>query len=97
MVYKYRDTITVAAGSGSGNTVSVHGICRRFYIEPTTATTIYKVNVTDDDSDTIKNYEWKQGTYQDFTPFIMQGINTINITNSTANENFVIKLYIEEL
>jgi len=99
MVYKFKNTITISAGSGSGNTLPLHGICRYIYITPTTATTVYQVTITDDDDYTVRNYDskyWK-GAMRDFTPFIVQGIYTIAISNSTVNEDFIVKMLVEEL
>jgi len=96
MVHKHLQTVTIAAGSGASNTHPIDGICRFIYIEPTTATTTYKVNFTDEDSDTVKSWDWTRGTMRDFTPLIMHGIYTVNVTNSTANEDFDIKLLVEE-
>ena len=97
MVYKLQNTVTVSAGSGSQNTLPIHGICQYIYIEPTTSTTTYKVTITDDDDDTVKEFEWKQGVFRDFTSFIVEGIYTISITESTANEDFTVKLLVREL
>lgn len=99
MVYKYKNTITPSAGSGSGNTLPLHGICRYIYIESTTATTAFNISITDDDDFTVKDYNKKffKGVMRDFTDFIVQGIYTINITNSTKNEAFTVKMLVREL
>lgn len=99
MVYKYKNTITISAGSGSINTLPLHGICRYIYISPATQTTIYQVTITDDDDYVVKNYDSKyfKGLIRDFTPFITQGIYTVSISNATVNEEFSIKLLVEEL
>jgi len=99
MVYKYKNTITTVAGASSGNTVPLHGICHYIYIEPTTATTTYRVSITDDDDNVVKNYDNKyfKGVMRDFTQFIVQGIYTVSISNATANEDFVIKILVREL
>jgi len=97
MVYKYKNTVTISAGSGSGNTLPLHGECKYLYISPATATTAYKVTITDDDNYTVKSYDWTKGILRDFTTFIVQGIYTINITNATVNEDFVVKLLVKEL
>lgn len=97
MVYKYKTSITTVAGSASGNTVPVHGICRYIYISPTTSTTTFKASITDDDSHTVKTYDWNKGNLRDFTPIIMQGIYTIGISDATANEAFTVKMLVEEL
>jgi len=99
MVYKYKDTLTTVAGTISGNTVPLHGICKYIYIEPTTATTAYNVAIIDDDNHTVKNYELRffKGTMRDFTEFVVQGIYTITISNATANEAFTVKMLVREL
>jgi len=99
MVYKYKNTITVSAGSGSGNTLPLHGLCKYIYIEPTTPTTTYNITITDDDNHTVKNWDLKffKGTMRDFTEFIVEGIYTIVISNATANEDFTVKMLVREL
>ena len=99
MVYKFKNTITTVAGSASGNTVPLHGICQYIYLEPTTSTTVYNVTITDDDNDTVKNYDLRffKGVMRDFTPFIVQGIYTIAISSATANEPFTVKMLVREL
>jgi len=99
MVYKYKDTITTVAGSASGNTLPLHGICKYIYIEPTTATTTYNVTITDDDNHTVKNFDLRffKGAMRDFTEFVVQGIYTISISNATANEAFTVKMLVREL
>jgi hypothetical protein len=97
MIHKFFKTITVSSGSGAANTIGIDGICRLIYIEPTTATTTYKFNITDADGDVIKSWDFTQGTYRDYTPVILYGINTFNITNSDADEDFSVKLLVEEL
>jgi len=97
MVYKYRDTYTTVAGTDSNNTFRVHGICRFFYFEPATATTAYKVTITDADGDIIKFFDWMKGTYREYSPVIMEGKYTITISGATADEDFMVKLLFEEL
>jgi len=97
MIHKFLKTVTVAAGSGSVNTLSVDGMCRMLYIKPETATTTYKVNITDSDGDVVKNWDFSKATLRDYTPLILYGVSTINITNSTADEDFIVKLLVEEL
>ena len=97
MIHKFYKTITVTAASGSANTIGIDGICRLLYVEPVTAITVYKLNITDDDGDIIKSWDFVKGTYRDYTPFIMYGVNTFNITNSSVDEDFSVKLLVEEL
>lgn len=99
MVYKFRNTLTTVAGSASGNTVPLHGICKYIYIEPETLTTTYNVTITDDDNDTVKNFDLRffKGVMRDFTEFIVQGIYTISISNATENEDFEVKMLVREL
>ena len=96
MVHKHIQTITIVAGSGATNTLPIDGECKFFYIEPTTSTTVYKYNITDDDSDIIFSSDWTKGTFRDPTPMIMHGIYTINLTNVTVNEDFSVKMLVEE-
>ena len=97
MIYKYKTTIAVAAGSGSANTHNViGGVCKELLIKPTTATTTYKVNIVDEDSITLKSYDFKKGQYIDTTEFIAYGVYTVNITDSSADENFTFRMMVRE-
>jgi hypothetical protein len=97
MIYKYKTTVTIAAGSGSVNTNNIiGGLCREILISPATSTTTYKVNIVDEDNLTIKSYDFKKGLYIDTTEFIAYGIYTINITSSSANEVFTIRMMVTE-
>ena len=97
MIYKYKNSVTCAAGSGSVNTNPIiGGLCREILVSPATAATVYKVNIVDEDNLTIKSYDYKKGLYIDTTSFIAYGIYTINITNSTANELFIIRMMVAE-
>jgi len=97
MIYKYKNSVTCAAGSGSVNTNPIiGGLCREILVSPATATTTYRVNIVDEDSLTIKSYDYKKGLYIDIAPFIAYGIYTINITNSSANELFTIRMMVQE-
>jgi len=97
MIYKYKNSVTCAAGSGSVNTNPIiGGLCREILVSPATATTTYRVNIVDEDSLPIKSYDYKKGLYIDIASFIAYGIYTINITNSSANELFTIRMMVQE-
>ena len=96
MVHKHIESITAVAGSGATNTPPIDGDCKFLYIEPATLTTTYKVNITDDDNDTVKSWDWTKGVLKDRIPMIMHGVYTVNITDATANEEFSIKMLVEE-
>ena len=96
MVYKFRTTVTPSAGSGSVNTVDVSGEARYLYVSPATATTTYKVSIVDDDSHTVKSTDWVAGVFRDFTPFLVRGIYTVSITESTVDEAFAVKMLVAE-
>lgn len=97
MIYKYKTTVAVTTGSGATNTNPViGGICREVLVKPDTATNTYKINIVDEDSITVKTYDFKKGQYIDTTPFIAYGVYTINITDATIDENFIVRFMVEE-
>ena len=96
-VYRFKKTVTVAATTGSCNTHKITaGLGHKLLVKSATATTRFRVNVTDRDSDIIRSYNFRQNVLDDEKPLILQGINTVNITDSTANEDFTVKMWVEE-
>jgi len=103
MVYNFKTTITVSAGSGAANTLDIGkgGECSLFHVAPTTATTIYKINITDADGiiiyDPVKFFKGTRRIIDKIADAVtMYGICTINITDSSVNEDFVVKMLIKE-
>ena len=96
-VYRYKNTVTASSGSGSVNTHKCKGgLCYKILVTSATTTTRFKVNVTDKDSDTLRSYDYRKGVLDDEKHIPLTDTNTVNITNSTADELFTIKLWVVE-
>ncbi len=96
-VYKFEKTITVSSGSGSANTLDViGGLAYKILVLADTVTTRFKVNITDDDNDVVRAYNFKKGRLDDEKPLSMVGIYTVNITDSDTDEDFTVKIWVTE-
>lgn len=62
-----------------------------------TATTVFRVNIQDEDGDSLIDYGFHTGTLRDSAIAIpLNGLNTIQITNASPNDIFKIKLKVQE-
>ena len=96
MVHKYLQSLTTVAGAAAGNLLDIDGHLYFIHIKPATATTVYKFNLTDDDSDIVLQSDWCKGTYTEKCNQILKGSYTVNLTNATANEAFTFKMLVRE-
>ena len=88
---------TASSGAISVNTVaSLQGITREIIISPATPTTIYDVDITNDTSLTVFKSTSVTGDLIEETALPMQGVYTVAITSSTADELFTMALVLEE-
>jgi hypothetical protein len=88
--------LTTSAGSASGNTQNLMGICYEILVKPTTASTQYDITITDSSSIVIYERTSETGTLAEVDTLPMNGVYTISIANSTANELFTIKIMVRE-
>ena len=90
--------MTVSAGSISSSTLKiVGGLLRQVYVRANTDTTVFKVDLQDENSTTRRAYDFHEGELND-TDFALpvQGQYTLNITNVSPNDTFKIVLAIQE-
>ena len=99
MIYQHRDSVTSASGSVASTTLRVKGgLCRQVVVRANTATTMFRVNLVDENSVTIANYGFHEGEINHVGgPFPLAGTYTINITNASPNDTFTVLLGIEEV
>lgn len=98
-VYFFRTTITTAGGSGSSNSNSIiGGLLRQVYLLAGTSTTIFRATLVDENSATIRSYDFHRGEINDdhSPPIVVQGIYTINIQNVSTDGPFTCVLGIQE-
>ena len=97
MIHRYKTSQTTVAGEVSWNSDDLKGMNLQLAIKPATATTVYDISMTDDDS--IVTYQKKglKGTSVDSTQFGLYGVYTVAITNSSANELFNFSIRFDEI
>ena len=98
-VYKLKATVSTTGGSGSQNTNRVvHGLCYQLFVNAGTSTTIFRANLTDEDGDVIKDYDFHRGQINDLfrDPVPVVGVYTINVTNASADGDFTCKFLVVE-
>ena len=98
-VYEHKTSIQVAGGSN--NTISLRvmgGIWGYIMVRPNTSTTLFRVNVQNDDNDVIRNYGFTRTEIMDDTVKIpVSGRYRITVTNaSVADETFRILFSVSE-
>ena len=83
-------------GEASVNTQSIRGLCRHVIVKPATETTTYDISITNPVDAKIYERTSETGTLSELTSIPIQGTYTINITNATADETFIVELICEE-
>ena len=95
-IYRYKNTVTAAAGAVSFNTLEMRGEIRSFQVKPETATTRYTLTITNDDSVVIHKASYT-GNLVDERMRSWYGVYTIAITAATADENFTFTVHYTDL
>lgn len=97
-IYKHQ-TSNVLVTSPSGSTVTmkvIGGLMRQLYIKAGSTSTIFRANLVDDSSYTIRNWGYHTGELNDTDPLPLRGQYTVNITNTNQDDNFNILLSVQE-
>lgn len=95
-VHTWKTTITTSTGSGSATSSEfIGGIVHKILVIPATATTDFEATLTD-----ASNIEARRWDYSfkidDENPLIVEGKYTLTITNASADEDFTVKMSMEE-
>lgn len=97
LFYKYNYTIEIASGVWSGNTDYLHGgFLKHAYLKSTSLSTVFDFAITDSDDNIIFSRKNIIGLLNESLELTMVGIHTLAISNSSADEDFNIKLMIRE-
>lgn len=73
------------------------GLLRNVYVKANTSTTVFRVNLTDEDGDNRLDYGFSKGMLNDNSlAFPMVNTYRVNITNASPNDTFKIKLGVQE-
>ncbi len=101
-IYEYYATVSSAGGSNASTTLKVRGgLLQQVLVRANTASTVFRVNLVDDNTVTRLNYGYHTGELNDTgiggaLPMPMEGQYTVNITNASPNDTFTIILAIQE-
>lgn len=97
-IYEHKTSLSTASGSVSSITLRIPGgLCRMIYVKANTSTTVFRVNLQDEDSDNILDYGFHTGMLVDTNLAVpLRGRNTLQITNASPDDTFKIKVRVEE-
>lgn len=89
-------TKTASSGAFSGNTASIRGLIRHIIVKPTTETTTYDISMLNPFGAKIYERLSEVGTLSELTEIPVNGIYTVSIANSTADESITIQVITQE-
>ena len=97
-IYEHKTSLPTASGTVSSVTLPIRGgLCRFIYVKAATDTTVFRVNIKDEDSDNILDYGFHTGMLRDTDIAVpMSGRHTLQITNASRDDTFKIKIRVEE-
>lgn len=97
-IYEHRATVTTAGGSVSSNTLTIQGgLLKNILIRANTSTTVFRVDLTDENGVVRLNWGYHQGELNDQTiEFPMVGVYTVDITNASQTDTFKEVLSVQE-
>ena len=97
-VYEHRASITAVAGSVCSAPLNIGGgLCRQVLIRSTTASTVFRADLTDSNAIIRRHYAFHTGEINDMgLSFPMVGNYTINVTNASPNDTFTVVVAVQE-
>lgn len=101
-IYRHETSQTTAAGSVSSTTLNIKGgLLRQVLIRAGTSSTMFRADIKEQGGITVLNYGYHIGEINDAgatgaLPLPMLGPYLINITNSSPNDTFDIRLLLQE-
>jgi hypothetical protein len=96
LIHGGRLDLTTASSTASGNTKYLRGLCHHVIVQPDTETTTYDIKIVNPNGVCIYERLSEVGTLSDLETIPVLGIYTITISNSTADEAFIIQLVCSE-
>jgi hypothetical protein len=95
--YVYKDlSATITSGSWSDNIIKTNGIARQIYIESDSAGTVYDFKMIDSDNLVMLERTGITNILNELIEMPLKGVYTLQILNSTVDEDFKIKIVICE-
>ena len=95
-IHPEKITGTTSGGSLSANTVSLNDACYQIIAKPATNSTVFDLTITDPDGAVIYAIYSQTGILSEPVTLLLNGIYTVAIANASADEQFIIKLMIQE-
>ena len=99
-VYDHRATVTAASGTVSSSTLHIPGgIGHQLLVRANTATTLFRVNLVDENSTTRRHWGFHRGELNDTSDNIrlaLAGSWAIQIVNASPDDTFLVLLSVEE-
>lgn len=98
MIYTHTTTANTSSGSTSSTTLKVlGGLLRYLLVRANTSSTVFRVNLSNENSVTELNYAYMTGELvDDKIQHPIDGSYTINITNASPDDTFRIIFKVEE-
>src|SRR3990167_3766629 len=98
--YEHKTTVTAASGSATTSTLYIPaGRGSQLLIRANTATTLFRVDLKDEDGVIRRHWGFHRGELNDTTDnvrFALVGSYAIEITNASPDDTFTVRLSIEE-
>ena len=97
-IYEHRTSLTTASGSPSTTSLNVRGgLLRHFFVQYNTTTTVFRVNLQDQNSLQRGDYGFHTGTLNDMNISMpIAGRLRIGITNASPDDTFQVYVGVEE-
>lgn len=96
LIHQEQLKLTTSAGSASGNTTKLMGICNQVLVKPGTSSTTYDIQLVNSQGIVVYERTSETGTLSEFVIMPMTGIYTVSLSNATNNELFIIQFLIHE-
>ena len=97
-IYEHKTTMAVTVGSTATTTLNIiGGLLRQVLVTANTATTVFRANLVDENGDNRVDWGFNTGQLNELgTAIPVVNRITLNITNVSPNDTFVIKMGIQE-
>jgi hypothetical protein len=95
--YVYKDlSATISSGDWSDNIIKTNGIARQIYVESESAGTVFDFKIIDSDDLIVLERNDITNILNELIELPLKGVYTLQIENSTVDEDFKIKIVICE-
>lgn len=96
-IYQHRVAVAILGTTADTVTLNVRGgLMRQLLIRTTTTGTIFRANLVDSNSLTVRNWGYHTGEMIDVDPLPLVGTYTINLTNASQADSANILVSVEE-